>query len=375
MAPKALAEGSVGLVVPFTMREGGSVSKHGVFKVLRPGVEERLQEELTIWSALGPFLEERSLHYGLPELSYRETLEGVAKQLLNEIRLDGEQEHLVKAAALYANFPQVLIPRLFPFSTARITAMERVYGSRVTQGGAPETERRRLAELICEALIARPFWSGASVVTFHADPHAGNLFRTRDGRLAILDWSLVVHLAKAEMVKIIDVLLAALTLDERGLCLALSNLAKMVPDESTLRAAAQEGLRQVRAGTFPALDWMVALLDRLATSCRVVFSEEMTLFRKALLALMGALADISNAAVADGVLIGTAMRKLREEFFSRLLASPRSRAFSTHLSNEDLFLLWVSWPVTAARFWLGIWGDLLAEVRTVLGGGRTAKRR
>ena len=58
-------------------------------------------------------------------------------------------------------------------------------------------DRRRLGELIVEALIAGPIWSPAPRATFHADPHAGNLFVTPERRLAILDWSLTGTLGEA----------------------------------------------------------------------------------------------------------------------------------------------------------------------------------
>ena len=267
IAHRALAEGSVGVVVPFTWRETSSPAmRHGVFKLLKPDVEDHLEEELEIWSALGPFLEERSACYGLPKLSYRETFDVVRRQLLSEIQLDHEQKHLTEAAKFYSNYPQVLIPRVLSFSTSRITAMERVYGRKVTNAHASEEERQRLAETIAEALLARPFWSPVPDVVFHADPHAGNLFQTRDGRLAVLDWSLTVQLGKTERVQIVQVVLAALALDEAGLCRAVSCLAQTRPEESTLRAVVRDALRQVRAGTYPGFDWTLLLLDRLATS-------------------------------------------------------------------------------------------------------------
>lgn len=358
---QALAEGSVAVVVPFTLREAGSSTlDHGVFKLLKPGVDEILHEELNILSALGPFLEEQSARYGLPQLAFRETFGAVRRQLLSEIRLDREQSHLREAAVLYSDFTQVLIPRVFPFSTSNVTAMERVRGTKVTQARISAGEKRRLAEVIVEALIATPFLSTKPVSIFHADPHAGNLFRTCDGRLSILDWSLIVRLSKEERIKMVQLLLAAVTLDETGLCRAVAGLAETRPDDPLLRAAVGQALRSVRAGTFPGFHWVLGLLDQVATSCRVAFSEELTLFRKALLALTGTLSDVSKEHVVDTVLVRRGMMSLSEEFFSRGFIPLNSRASGTHLSNEDLLRLWTGWPFTAARFWIGICQDLIS---------------
>lgn len=364
IAGQALAEGSVGVVVPFALREAGaSTLQHGVFKILKPGVEELLHEELNIFLALGPFLEEQGVRYGLPQLPFRETLDALRGQLLSEIRLDIEQAHLKEAEAFYADFTQVFIPHIFPFSTPNVTAMERVRGTKVTESRISTWEKRRLTEVIAEALIARPFWSTEPAGMFHADPHAGNLFRTYDGRLAILDWSLVVRLGKAERARIVQIFLAALTLDEAGLCRAVAGLTKERADDVVLRAVVGEALRKVRTGTFPGFDWMLGLLEQFSTSRRVVFSEELTLFRKALLAITGTLMDVSEEKVVDTVLVRTGVARLAREFFSRGLLPFDSRALGTHLSNEDLLGLWINWPVTAIRFWLGICQDLLAGHR------------
>src|SRR5262249_19253755 len=146
-------------------------------------------------------LDERCAAFGIPPLDYREAFDQVREKLGTEVNLEAEQRHLRLARATYAQEPEVLIPQLFPFCTGRVTAMERVEGHKVTEPGAhAPADRRRLAELIVEALIAGPIWSPAPVATFHADPHAGNLFVTPDRRLAILDWSLTGSLGEAERV-------------------------------------------------------------------------------------------------------------------------------------------------------------------------------
>jgi len=356
----ALAEASVAVVVPMVWRDSdASAPRQGVFKVLRPGVEEQMHEELEIWSSLGAFLEERCADRGLPVLDYRNTLDSVRRLLAHEIRLDREQAHLTRAAAFYADSPTVLIPQLLPFCTARMTAMERVDGRKVTDSGSSPGERRRLARILIEALIAKPFWSDSpGPAIFHADPHAGNLFETRDGRLAILDWALVTPLSKAQRVAVVQAVASALTLDEGGATRAIASLG-YPSDETTLRAAVASGLCQVRQGTFPGLDWLMALLDRLGTAGAMRFPEELTLFRKALLTLSGVIGDVSGQPSIDEVLIMTGLTQCGREWPARGLAPFDSRAFGSHLSNADWFGLWAGLPTTVARYWIGMWRDAL----------------
>jgi ubiquinone biosynthesis protein len=371
VASAALAEASVAVVVPMVWRDAAaSAPRRGVFKVLRPGVEEQMHEELEIWSALGAFLEQRCADRGLPVLDYRHTLDSVSRLLAHEIRLDREQAHLTRAAAFYADSPAVLIPRLWPFCTARMTAMDRVDGRKVTDPGSSPGERRRLARILIEALIARPFWSDSAAV-FHADPHAGNLFATRDGRLAILDWALVAALSKAQRVAVVQAVTRALTLDAAGATRAIASLG-CPSDEATLRAAVAAGLRQVRQGTFPGLDWLMALLDRLGTAGAMRFPEELTLFRKAVLTLSGVIADVSGQPSIDAVLIATGLTQYCREWPARGWASFDSRAFGSHLSNADGFGLWAGLPATVARYGIGLWQDAL-DAGKPPGGGRAVR--
>ena len=366
----ALAEASVAVVVPLVWRgSGASAPQQGVFKVLRPGIEAQLHEELEIWASLGAFLEERCAERGLPVLDYRNTLDSVRRLLANEIRLDREQAHLRQAAAFHASSPRVFVPRLLPFCTARLTAMERVDGRKVTDSGLSPGQRRRLARTLIEALLAKPFWNESpSPVPFHADPHAGNLFVTRDGRLAILDWALVTPLDKASRVAVVQAVARALMLDEPGVCRAIAALGRPT-DPAALRGAVAEGLRQVRWGAFPGLDWLMALLDRLGTAGAMRFSEELTLFRKALLTLSGVVGDVSGQPSIDAVLIETGLAQCGRELAVRGLASFDSRAFGSHLSNADWFGLWAGLPLTAARYWIGVWRDLLDAGGGNLRGG------
>ncbi|MCB1965195.1 MAG: AarF/ABC1/UbiB kinase family protein [Candidatus Accumulibacter sp.] len=351
---RTLAEGSVAVVVPFVWRQAKNAApQRGVFKVLRPGVQDRLEEELAIWPALGTFLEERCACHGLPVLDYGNTLETVARLLANEVRLDQEQAHLRQAADLYARSPDILIPRLLPFCTPFVTAMERVDGCKVTHQDLPAGEMRRRADRLIRALLAQPFWgSDEAGAMFHADPHAGNLLATPDGRLAIIDWALTTRLTKPQCEAVVQLVLGAVTLNERRVCGAISALGQPL-DEARVQGAVSEAIRQVRCGCFPGFDWMTSLMDKLASTSAVRFPEEVALFRKALLTLSGVVADVSEQKAMDGVLV----RHGAAQFLRGLLWRPwtwaDSRAVGAHLSTADLVGLWADLPATTLRFWTG----------------------
>jgi len=364
LGDEALAEGSVASVVPFTWRgTAGREPVRGVFKVLKPHAEEHMREELAIWPQLSNFLEVRSRDYGLPALDYGATLEGVGKLLLKEISLEHEQANLAWAARYYAGMPSVAIPRLLPFSTPRMTAMERIDGRKVTDRTLPTAVRRDVAKTIVKALLAKPFWQ-ASVedARFHADPHAGNLFVTEDGRLAIFDWALTTELHPAQLAAVVRALLGALTLDEGAAMAAIAVLGRIV-DHQALSRAVSEAVGRVRAGKIPGFVWLTDLLDRLGRAGAVAFPEETALFRKSLLTLSGVVDDVSDGVHFDDIMIRGGLLQFAGELGGRLMAPLEARRFGSHVSNGDIVRTWIGLPWWPARYWLNAWRVALESPR------------
>jgi len=363
----ALAEASVSVVVPFSLSDTAAAGPNrGVLKVLKPGIEEALEEELAIWSELGRFVDERCEYYKVPSLNYAESLATIRDLLAQEIRLDREQRHLAEAAAFYKDAARVRIPALFPFCTPRITAMEHVYGRKVTDVDTlSEHQRHKLANAVVDALIARPVWAPKEIAPFHADPHAGNLLFTEDERLAILDWSLTGYLGKNERIHMMQLLLGALTLDPERIAREIEALAQAPVNASALRRVVDKALAKLYAGEFPGFHWSQSLLDMASLSAGVQFSCELLLYRKSVLTIEGVVADISGDSSIGRVLPISAIRQFLCELTARAIAPPTSRHFGTHLSNLDLLFLYWGGSAATAKILAHRWRDRLT---TLVGG-------
>lgn len=359
LADGALAEGSVAVVVRFTWRDApaGELDR-GVLKVIKPGIREQLLEELAIWPDLARFLQERSNHYGLPALDFTETLDGVRSLLLNEIRLDREQDRLARAHRFYATTPTVVVPRVLSLSTPQMTAMEYIPGRKITESGLGAVERKRLARTVIEALLAAPFWSTSPDAHFHADPHAGNIFVTDDGRVAIFDWALTTELSLGQRAAVVRAMLGAATLDVRSICLAIGELGR-VSDYGAVDRAVRAGLRKIRRGTFPGFNWLTGILDELARTAAIHFPEETTLFRKSLLTLQGVAEDVSGEIAVDDVLVRSGISTFAKELPKRPLAPTMSREFGSHVSNLDLINAWMAVPWLPTRYWVASLRDMV----------------
>lgn len=361
-----LAEASVAVVVPFTWQDGDGPDgqrRRGVFKLLKSGVEDRLDEDLQLLQCVGARLDERCHQYGLPEIDYEATFAQVRDLLRLEVHLEKEQEHLTAARAAYAGMDSVVVPQLYPFSTARVTAMERIDGCKVTDAGTLSAAARRdLAALIAEALIAHPLWSPDPSAMFHADPHAGNLLVTGDRKLAILDWSLVGSLKKSDRICLAQLLLGAITLDARQIVRAISGLAEGPVDEPLLRRIVDDRLRCIPQRAWPGPAWVTDLMDDVVTKARVRFGPGLILFRKVLLTLKGVMSDVSEDVSLGLALAKPFLAQFGREWGRRLLAPPFARDFGTHIANADIAQLLLFAPLTTWRYWFRLWAANMSRV-------------
>ena len=364
LEPPAIAEASVAVVIPFLQHAtaNGDPEVHGVFKVLKPEIEQQLENELSLLERVGQHLDSRCAELQIPHLDYEEAFQQVHEKLLDEVQLENEQSHLEQAKLFFADEPCVRIPALLDHCTPRVTAMERLSGDKVTSHGLDTSRRkRRLARLIARALIAKPVFSTSDQSLFHGDPHAGNVFLTDDGQLGVLDWSLAGTLSATDRIAVVQMFLAAITLDTDRLVSILASLGDRERlDKERLRQVAETSLKRVRRGQFPGMSWLIRLLDEAAQSAKLRVSADLMLFRKSLLTLEGVIAEVGER---DGQIEKTLMiqflRRFAVEWPQRWLRTPDSREFSTRLSNFDLTDTVLSYPATVTRFWTGHAFDLI----------------
>jgi len=356
LADRALAEGSVAIVLPFSWREDGEL-REGVLKALKPGLAQRLGEELAILPALGDFLVRRGAQLGLPALDYHDHLAAAGRLLTHEIRLDREQAHMRAAAALLADDAHVFVPALLPWCTPSLTAMERIHGPKLADAALAPHEARRLGRALVGGLLARPFWSPAESALFHGDLHGGNLLLADDGRIAVLDWSLTACLDKPRREALVDVALAAIALDTRRIASALTRLGLLEDTAPMVTTTVDRALDDlVRSGRPLGFDWLVGLLDVLALQGASGFGEQLAVFRKSWLSLTGVLGDLGAGTDADLPLLDLGVRRFAAEWPARLLAPADSRAFATHVSTAGLLRAAADTVPASLRYWARLLG-------------------
>lgn len=233
----------VGPVLP----AGASVA----VKVIRPGVERRIAEDLAIASRWAARLERVPR---LKRLGLRSMLTEFRASLRSELDLRNEGRMADRFARDFADDPRVVVPRVVWRHTARrVLVSEFVDGWRLTDLGDAERagiDARGLATHGAEVFLRQVLVHGR----YHADLHPANLFVTPDGRICYLDFGIVGRTSPEQRIAISQVLAATVYGDADRALRYSRELGLEVPerDAAAVRDAVGELMRRHLAGREPA---------------------------------------------------------------------------------------------------------------------------
>lgn len=194
LTPEPVAAASLGQVYKGTLRSNGDVV---ALKVQRPFVLETVSLDLYLIRGFGlflnqfPFFKERTDIVGiLDEFAYR---------FYEELDYNLECQNGVTLREDMRNIPDIIIPRNYPeLTTRRVFVTEWVDGEKLSQSTAGDVQK--LVNLGVVAYLTQLLDTGL----FHADPHPGNLIRTPEGKLALIDFGLMTRITDDQKYGIIE---------------------------------------------------------------------------------------------------------------------------------------------------------------------------
>ncbi|QJR14643.1 protein kinase UbiB [Usitatibacter palustris] len=200
--PEPLAAASLGQVHTAIMRDGREV----VVKVQRPDVVPQVVDDFAALATVASFLD-RYTKVGRQH-RFGEIVEELRASIMRELDYQREAQHLILVGKNLAEFDLIQIPQPVPdFSTRRVITMDFVQGRKITKISPLarlEVSGFALADQLFRAYLKQVLVDGI----YHADPHAGNVFLTDDGRVALLDLGMVGHTTPAMQNNLLKVLLA-----------------------------------------------------------------------------------------------------------------------------------------------------------------------
>jgi len=183
ITPEPVAAASLGQVYKATLKSNG---KTVAVKVQRPAVLETVSLDLFLARELGLIV--RNFPQFSDRLDIVSLLDEFAFRFYQELDYNLECENGIRIAEDMKVLPMVVIPENYPeFTARRVHVAEWIEGEKLSQSQADDVGA--LVNLGVITYMTQLLEFGF----FHADPHPGNMLRTTDGKLAILDFGLMTE--------------------------------------------------------------------------------------------------------------------------------------------------------------------------------------
>jgi ubiquinone biosynthesis protein len=210
---------SASLAQVYTARLHSDGAKIAI-KVRKPDVRGAIEVDLDFALWLAEQLHERSetlRPFDLPAV-----VAEARQSMLAELDFRNEARNQQYFNLTNQNPEQVFAPAVHPeYSSESVLVMDYVEGEYVSANVATPEIRRAIAARGAESLVRQVLLEGF----FHADPHAGNVLVTADGRLCFLDWGLIGHLTRRLRYALAEFWEAAVSQDSERIVQIAASLA------------------------------------------------------------------------------------------------------------------------------------------------------
>jgi predicted unusual protein kinase regulating ubiquinone biosynthesis (AarF/ABC1/UbiB family) len=194
-------------------------------KVLRPGVERLIEQDLRIARRIM-----RAVAWQWPNPHVRgvaAVIDEFSARIADEMNFHLEAEYATEIRQNFAGEQAVVVPEIVhELTRQRVIVLDFVEGQRIDRLQVSDNEAKRITAVLIEMYIQMMLIDGL----FHADPHPGNLLVTPDGRLALLDFGMVVRVDADVRLKLIRTVLAAVRQDPAGIAEGFGNLGLIAPN-------------------------------------------------------------------------------------------------------------------------------------------------
>lgn len=213
---QAVAAGSIAQVHHATLKSGEPVA----IKVQRPGIEAIVARDIAIFNQIAGLLSATDFgkRYNVVALA-----DEFGHSLQNELDFTQEAQYTEQlrknlSTSRWFDPEQIIVPKIYhDLSNKKILVLEWLDGVPILKaklegknhGGDSEAERHAISTLLFRAFFQQYLIDGF----FHADPHPGNLFYLRDGRIGVLDCGMTGVLNPRMQSVIVELVLAIMDLD------------------------------------------------------------------------------------------------------------------------------------------------------------------
>ncbi len=273
-----MASASIGQVFRAVLKNGKKV----VLKVRRDNIDTVVETDLVIMKDMAKFLEKYDVNAKNINLLYIvETFENMLKK---ELSLTNERKNMERFENNFKGNEHLHVPVVYKeLSNNRILCMEFIEGIKITDKEKIEKagfNPKEIASLGLELYMKQVMKYGF----FHADPHPGNIFLGKDGKVIFIDFGAMGTLYPYEIDLLEELTLNFLQKDVKKMIATIKELALdyNISDERKLERGFYDILSMVDGNSLEEIN-LVKIMERvkkLLNENQVLLSEDVYLLIK-----------------------------------------------------------------------------------------------
>ena len=273
-----MASASIGQVFRAVLKNGEKV----VLKVRRDNIDNVVETDLIIMKDMAKFLEKYDVNAKNMNLLY--IVESFENMLEKELSLINERKNIERFENNFKENEHIHVPVVYKeLSNNRILCMEFIEGIKITDKEKLEEagfNPKEIASLGLELYIKQVMKYGF----FHADPHPGNIFLGKDGKVIFIDFGAMGTLYPYEIELLEELTLNFLQKDVKKMIATIKELALdyNISDEKRLERGFYDILSMVDGTSLEEIN-LTEIMERVKTLLsqnQVLLSEDVYLLVK-----------------------------------------------------------------------------------------------
>lgn len=223
-----LGSASIGQVYKATLKETG---EDVAVKIQKPNIYNIIDADVKILNDLAGKADKyitKSRTYNLPAI-----MKEFERSIFKELNYMEEVMNIQKITNNFKEDENIVIPQVFTdCCTSKIITMELVDGYQISDLFGKEIEgidNKEIAQFSVQSYLKQILLDGF----FHADPHPGNMFVTKDGKLVYIDWGMVGVITEEFRGNLAELILILLSGNSKKLIKQLIYMKIITPEQNT----------------------------------------------------------------------------------------------------------------------------------------------
>ena len=223
-----LGSASIGQVYKATLKETG---QEVAVKIQKPNIYNIIVADVKILNNLAGKADKyitKTRTYNLPAI-----MKEFERSIFKELNYMEEVTNIQKITNNFKDDENISIPQAFKdCCTSKVITMELVDGYEIAELFDKQIEgidNKEIAKIAVQSYLKQILLDGF----FHADPHPGNMFVTKDGKVAYIDWGMVGIITEEFKGNLAQLILILLSGNSKKLIKQLIYMKIITPEQNT----------------------------------------------------------------------------------------------------------------------------------------------